>query len=194
MAPTERSILNGFLLPAATLPSAISSDEFTELFPEARQASPEIGQLYRELQHQRAIDADDVKHNIEAEARRGEKMKRDVACARKVETQEHTADTTDAAMEITASLFGTRDALPRSRPHTLRTVQPAIADACRELEVEIAEMEAETKSLLRGAETTLGRLGDLDYGFDGVEELSVKETLESIQRLQETCRDINEET
>ncbi|KAI9684921.1 MAG: hypothetical protein M1822_005570 [Bathelium mastoideum] len=184
MAPTERSILNGFLLPAATLPSAISSDEFTELFPEARQASPEIGQLYRELQHQRAIDADDVKHNIEAEARRGEKMKRDVACARKVETQEHTADTTDAAMEITASVMDFRQ----------NDLTLILRVAIWELEVEIAEMEAETKSLLRGAETTLGRLGDLDYGFDGVEELSVKETLESIQRLQETCRDINEET
>ena len=105
MYPTESSILENFLLSAVTLTSAISFDEFTDLFPESKQNSLEVELLYRELQHQRAIDADDVKHNIEAEVKRGEKMKRDVARARKAESQDSSkeGDTRDTTMEITAS-------------------------------------------------------------------------------------------
>ena len=106
MAPTESSILSDFLLSAATLSSAISFEEFVDLFPSSKQESSEISQLYRELQHQRAIDADDVKYNIEAEVKRGEKMKRDVARARKAENQGHSVegvDATDTAMDIAAS-------------------------------------------------------------------------------------------
>ena len=106
MAPTESSILKNFLLAAATFSSVISLEEFADLFPDTQQDSSEIEQLYRELQHQRAIDADDVNHNIELEAKRGEKMKRDVARARREENRDHSLDGLDArdiGMEIAAS-------------------------------------------------------------------------------------------
>ena len=83
MAPTESSILSNFLLPPAPLPAAISLRQFRDLFPRAHQTSKDIPLLYRELQHQRAIDIDDVKRNIASEVQRGEKQKREVIRARR---------------------------------------------------------------------------------------------------------------
>ncbi|KAL9089083.1 MAG: hypothetical protein Q9165_005896 [Trypethelium subeluteriae] len=172
MPPTEASILGNFLLSAATLSSAITYEEFAELFPDTKKHSPEVGQLYRELQHQRAIDADDVQHNIELEARRGDKMKRDIARSRKAESQGHNLDGLDAkdtAMEVT------------------------------ELEVEMAEMEAEAGTLLNNAKSTINDLSILRYpGFDKSDSASVtanlnQDALDSLIRLQEVCRDVDNE-
>ncbi len=83
MAPTESAILSNFLLPPAPLPTIISLRKFTELFPAAQRSDPQIATLYRELQHQRAMDTDDVKRNIAAEVRRGEAQRREVVRARR---------------------------------------------------------------------------------------------------------------
>lgn len=89
MAPNESSILSNFLLPPAPLPVVISLAEFTELFPTAQRSDPQIGILYRELQHQRAMDADGVKHNIAAEVKRGEIQRREVVRSRRREERQH---------------------------------------------------------------------------------------------------------
>lgn len=78
MAPTETSILSNFLLHPAPLPAIISLQQFTELFPPTQRADPQIPVLYRELQHQRAMDTDDVRRNIAAEAIRGQAHMREV--------------------------------------------------------------------------------------------------------------------
>ncbi|KAL9081474.1 MAG: hypothetical protein Q9157_000032 [Trypethelium eluteriae] len=196
MPPTESSILSNFLLSAATLSSAVTNEEFADLFPDTKKDSPEVGQLYRELQHQRAIDADDVQHNIELEVRRGDKMKRDIMRTRKAESQGHKMDGFDAR-DTAMELFGDRSDLPQAKPHSIRTIQHAIANACKELEVEIAEMEAEAGSLLGNARSTIDDLSALGYrGFDGssstpnTDNLN-QEALESLIRLQEVCRDID---
>lgn len=82
MAPTESSILSNFLLPPAPLPQVITLEEFTALFPRRYQSSAQVEAIYREYQHQRAIDTDDVKRNIASEVHRGEKYKREVARTR----------------------------------------------------------------------------------------------------------------
>ncbi|KAK3044005.1 hypothetical protein LTS18_002429, partial [Coniosporium uncinatum] len=106
MAPTESSILSNFLLPPAPLSSIISFQKFRDLFPGAQRDNPQIAVLYRELQHQRAIDSDDVKRNIATEVKGGEKQRREVVRARrKAEKEElHGNDGRDVRMEIDVRL------------------------------------------------------------------------------------------
>lgn len=107
MAPTEASILSNFLLPPAPLPTIISLQQFTELFPRSQQSNRQIPILYRELQHQRAIDIDDVKRNIAAEVRRGEGQQREVLRARRQTDAASTEglDARDMAMEAEVSAW-----------------------------------------------------------------------------------------
>ena len=56
--------------------------QFTDLFPRSQRSNPQIPILYRELQHQRALVADEVGRNIGAEVKRGERQKREVVDAR----------------------------------------------------------------------------------------------------------------
>jgi centromere-localized protein 2 len=72
--PTEESILSTFLLPPTPLSLSTSLQDFRSLFPRQYQSDPLIQLLYRELQHQVALGADEVRNNIEAEAERGRKM------------------------------------------------------------------------------------------------------------------------
>jgi len=83
MAPSESSILRNFLLPPAPLPVALPFEQFKDLFPRSLQSNPKIRELYQELQSQRAIDIDDVKRNIEAEVKKGELQRREIARVRR---------------------------------------------------------------------------------------------------------------
>ncbi len=88
MAPSELAILSSFLLPPAPLPTLVSLQKFTDLFPRAQRGNPQIQHLYRELQHQRALDTDQVKQNITAECKRGQRQMREIAKARRKSEQE----------------------------------------------------------------------------------------------------------
>jgi len=107
MSPSESSILRNFLLPPAPLPVALPFDQFKDLFPRSLQTNPEVVALYRELQHQRAIDMDDVKRNIETEVKKGELQRREVLRARKKsqETEMKDMDQRDLVMEAEVSSF-----------------------------------------------------------------------------------------
>ena len=83
MAPTESTILTQFLLSPVPLPSTVSLRKFTSLFPPSQASNPQIQLLYRDLQHQRALLADAVAHNISNEVRRGNAQRRAVIKARK---------------------------------------------------------------------------------------------------------------
>lgn len=83
MPPTEPTILANFLLSPAALPTIISLTKFTDLFPKCHRSNPQIGVLYRELQHIRALDTDEVQRNIAQEAKRGERQRREVVKARR---------------------------------------------------------------------------------------------------------------
>ncbi|GAB1192300.1 hypothetical protein APSETT444_001489 [Aspergillus pseudonomiae] len=75
MAPSEASILSNFLLSPASLPTIISLQQFTELFPKRLRSHPHIRALYRELQQLREQDMDLVNGNIDQELRQGESQK-----------------------------------------------------------------------------------------------------------------------
>lgn len=97
MSTSESSILGNFLLPPAPLNAALPFRKFASLFPRSHQGSAQIKALYDELQYLRAIDVDDVKHNIKFEVKRGEKQKREVIKERRrAEKGELDQDAVDA--------------------------------------------------------------------------------------------------
>ena len=83
MAPTESTLLANFLLPPAPLPTILSLQKFTDLFPKTQRSNPQIRVLYRELQHIRALDTDEVQRNIAQEGKRGERQRWEVVKARR---------------------------------------------------------------------------------------------------------------
>lgn len=93
MAPTEQSILTNYLLAPAQLPTIMSLQEFTALFPRKLQSSPRIRSLYRDLQSQRNAVVDHVAAEIEQEAKRGKEMRRAVIRSKRAaEAQEQDAE------------------------------------------------------------------------------------------------------
>ena len=104
MAPTEATILSTFLLPPAPLPSIISLKAFTDLFPRAQQSSPQIRNLYRDLQHQRAQLTDAVARNIAAEIKRGNAQRRTVVRARRAAERQEQDDEEDVEIAVSFAI------------------------------------------------------------------------------------------
>ena len=81
--PTESSILTTYLLLPADLRTIVTPRQFAALFPKPHSSSPQIPALYRDLETQRAAAVAEVRENIEAEVRRGRKMRAEVARVRR---------------------------------------------------------------------------------------------------------------
>lgn len=116
MAPTESDILHNYLTVPAQLPSIISLDEFTELFPKAHRSNPQIRLLYRDLQHQRRGLVDTVAENIADEEKRGKSIKREIAYTRRKAAQQEA----DPELEIE------RAVCPPAMPHGEKIKSPDI--------------------------------------------------------------------
>lgn len=97
MAPTESDILKHYLLLPAPLTSIQTLDQFRALFPRSWQAHPQVRLLFRDLQAQRNIVINTVTENIDAEARRGVAMRREVL---RVALEESRDDDGDAEVDI----------------------------------------------------------------------------------------------
>lgn len=78
MAPTETQILENYLLRPAGLDAIITYDWFAERFPPGQRDSPQVRLLWQDLVVQREKTLEDVRAAIEAEARKGQAMKREV--------------------------------------------------------------------------------------------------------------------
>ena len=102
MPPTESSILTSFLLPPAPLPTIISPKKFTSLFPKSQHSNPHITDLYRDLQHTRALNTDQVTRNIAREVKNGERQRREVVKARRIAKRGEVegVDTREVDMEV----------------------------------------------------------------------------------------------
>lgn len=83
MATNEATILRHYLLLPSRLPTILSLQEFTALFPKSQQSSPQIRTLYRDLQQQRNAIVDGVIQNIDAQVRQGKALRREVIKARR---------------------------------------------------------------------------------------------------------------
>ncbi|KAL2117223.1 hypothetical protein VTJ04DRAFT_9391 [Mycothermus thermophilus] len=163
MPPTEHDILTNYLLTTAQLPSIISLQEFTALFPRALQSSPRIRSLYRDLQSQRNAVVDEVASNIDEEARRGKAMRRAVVRARR--DAEKMAREEDGEVEIERMLGNWADPSNNSaNKHSLDSILPEMESAVSELEAELQLLQEEEASLLASIQQAVGAMSDLRYG------------------------------
>ncbi|KAM0325306.1 hypothetical protein ACHAQA_007291 [Verticillium albo-atrum] len=180
MAPTESTILTNYLTIAAKLPTIITLDQFTALFPRSQQSNPQIRSLYRHLQHQRNAAVDTVTDNIAVEEKRGKAMQREAARVRREAAQEEP----DVEMEIERALFGSING--RDPKHTLETAIPELDSAVADLEAEIQRLEAEEAALTESIQQTVGSLSDLRYGRLSNAQLP-DEVIQGLKSLQEQC-------
>ncbi|KAM0286112.1 hypothetical protein ACHAQH_001120 [Verticillium albo-atrum] len=180
MAPTESTILTNYLTIAAKLPTIISLEQFTALFPRSQQSNPQIRSLYRDLQHQRNAVVDTVTENIAVEEKRGRAMQREAARVRREAAQEDP----DVEMQIERALFGSIDG---SGPkHTLASIIPELDSAVADVEAEIQMLEAGMAALTDSIQQTVGSLSDLRYGRLSNPQLP-DEVVQGLQSLQEQC-------
>ncbi|KAF5510191.1 hypothetical protein CGCS363_v003828 [Colletotrichum siamense] len=180
MAPTESAILHNYLTVPAQLPSVISLEEFTELFPKAQRTNPQIRLLYRDLQHQRRALVDTVSENIAVEEKRGKYIRRDIAIARRKEKNEDA----DQELEIERALFGSVGSDPK---HTLNSIIPEMDTAIADLETEIQQLEAQEAALLESVKQTVGTMSDLRYGKLSNPRLK-EDVIEGLKSVQDACK------
>ncbi|KAK2046630.1 Cnl2/NKP2 family protein [Colletotrichum somersetense] len=180
MAPTESAILHNYLTSPAQLPSVITLEEFTELFPKAHRANPQIRSLYRDLQHQRRALVDTVTENIAAEEKRGRVIKREIARARMRTANEDA----DLELEIERALFGSMG--PQDAKHTLNSIVPEMDVAIADLEAEIQKLEAQEATLLDSIKQTVGTMSDLRYGRLSNPKLK-EDVIQGLKSVQEAC-------
>ncbi|KAL0940350.1 cnl2 nkp2 family protein [Colletotrichum truncatum] len=180
MAPTESEILQNYLIVPAQLPSIISLEEFTELFPKAQRANPQIRSLYRDFQHQRRTLVDTVAENISEEEKRGRYIRRDIAIARRKAANEDA----DQELEIERALFGSSGA--EDPKHTLQSIIPEMDTAIADLEAEIGSLEAQEAALLESVKQTVGTMSDLRYGRLSNPKLR-DDVIQGLKSVQDAC-------
>ncbi|OJJ44044.1 hypothetical protein ASPZODRAFT_135489, partial [Penicilliopsis zonata CBS 506.65] len=159
MAPSEESILCNFLLAPASLPTILSLQKFTELFPKRLRAHPQVKVLYRELQELREQDMDLVNKNIDQELQRGAKQKQELRKAQ----MNSGVDGMDAddrrEMDIDIHLFGEQQqSLPADEYHGPSSLLSSIEAACVSVEHEIKAIDQEAATILSGLNATVGEL------------------------------------
>ncbi|OTB01048.1 hypothetical protein M426DRAFT_225165 [Hypoxylon sp. CI-4A] len=182
MATNEATILRNYLLLPSRLPTIISLQEFTALFPKSQQSSPQIRSLYRDLQQQRNVIVDGVSQNIEAQIRQGKALRREVIKARR----EAELEEQDDEIEIERMLFGNTSNTMQPKRHTLMTILPDMDEAVTDMEHEIQAIEQEEAALLESIRKDVGDLSDLRYGRFSNTKLK-DEVLDGLQRIQDVC-------
>ncbi|KAJ5585538.1 uncharacterized protein N7459_005338 [Penicillium hispanicum] len=190
MAPSEESILSNFLLSPAPLPTVLSLQKFTELFPKRLRNHPHIRTLYRELQQVREHDMDRVNENIDQEIQQGERQKAELRKASLTAGVEAANEDEQREMDLDIHLFGQNSA--RSEDcHSVASLLVEMEAACANLEREIADVDREAASVLAGLKTTVGDLSDLRYGKlqgpAGTANTLVDETIKGLQNLEDAC-------
>ena len=189
--PSEEAILTNYLLRPSPLPTVISLEKFTELFPKKFRSHPQVRTLYRELQQLRAQDVAFVRERIDKEVRRGVRQKRDIKQAGSSSgiSDMKRDDQVESAMDI--HLFGQPN---ESSPEVMRrlgTLLPDMERCCASMEGEIARMEAETSEILSHLSDVVGGLSDLRYGKLNKPAGSARdfadETVKGLKKLEDAC-------
>lgn len=189
MAPSEESILSNFLLTPAPLPTVLSLQKFTELFPKRLRNHPHIRTLYRELQQAREHDLDQVNGNIDSEIQQGERQKAELRKAGLATGVEAANDDEQKEMDMDLHLFGQTTTNPDDY-HSVDSLLTAMEAACSHIEREIASVDQEATGLVTQLDTTVGDLSDLRYGkFQGPNSASsvAEEAMKGLQHLEDTC-------
>lgn len=189
--PSEESILTNYLLLPSPLPTAISLEKFTELFPKKFRSHPQVRTLYRELQQLRAQDVAFVRENIDKEIKRGERQKHDIknASVRSEVAGMERHDQVETAMDV--HLFGQPLDAPPDSMKSLEALLPDMERCCASMEKEIDGMGTETAEILSHLSTVVGGLSDLRYGKlnkpGGAHSDFADETVKGLKKLEDAC-------
>lgn len=185
---SEQSILSDFLLSPSSLPTAMSQQQFSELFPKRLRSHPQIKALYQELQQLREQDANLVSANIDAESSRGDEQKSELHKSL-LQTGVDGVDPSETRdMHVDAQLFG--EEWPDNF-HSVNSLLAAMDSACDSIEQEIDSVDRSADSLLAELNATVGELSDLRYGkmqgTGGSSADAIDETKKGLKSLEEGC-------
>lgn len=189
-AMSEHSILSDFLLSPSSLTTAMSQQQFTELFPKRLRSHPQIKALYQELQQLRDQDANVVSANIDAETSQGEEQKAELRRSL-LQTGVDGFDASEKRdINVDAQLFGEEEELPDNF-HSVNSLLAAMELACDSIEREIDGVNRSADSLLAEFNATVGELSDLRYGkmqgVGGSSTETIEEVKKGLERLEEGC-------
>ncbi|KAF7588062.1 hypothetical protein BBP40_006200 [Aspergillus hancockii] len=192
MAPSEESILSSFLLSPASLPTIISLQQFTELFPKRLRSHPHIRVLYRELQQLREQDMDLVNGNIDQELRQGESQKAELRKSILKTGVDGMSANDQREIDMDVQLFGQTSNASRSDYHSVSSLLSAMEAACASIEHETATVDKDATTLLSELSHTVGEMSDLRYGkmqgpVGASGEDMVKETINGLEYLEDAC-------
>ena len=190
MAPTESSILSNFLLSPAPLPTLMSLQQFTELFPKRLRSHPHIRALYRELQEIREHDMDLVNGNIDKEVHQGESQKAELRKSIAKTGVDGLTSNDQREMDMDVQLFGQTSST--SDYHSASSLLDAMEKACSDIGHQVAEMDEEATLILSKLNNTVGDLSDLRYGkMQGPAGTSgedmVNEAIRGLSNLEDAC-------
>ncbi|KAJ5777540.1 hypothetical protein N7520_000786 [Penicillium odoratum] len=189
MAPSEESILSNFLLVPASLPTVLSLQKFTELFPKRLRNHPHIRSLYRELQQTREHDMDQVNENIDNEIQQGERQRAELHKASLAAGVEAANEDEQREVDMDLHLFG-QTALNLQDYHSVESLLTEMETACAHIQEEIDDMDQDSKGLVAQLSTTVGDLSDLRYGkFAGPGSAKdvAEQSINALQNLEDTC-------
>ncbi|KAA8648765.1 hypothetical protein EYZ11_004919 [Aspergillus tanneri] len=192
MPPSEASILNNFLLSPASLPTAISLQKFTELFPKRLRSHPHVRVLYRELQQLREQDMDLVNSNIDKEIHQGEIQKAELRRSVMETGVDGMSVNDQREMDLDVQLFGQPTTASPSEYHSVSSLLSAMEAACARLEQDIEEVDKESSNCLSELSSTVGEMSDLRYGkMQGPARTSgqevVNEAIQGLRNLENAC-------
>lgn len=203
MAPvSEASILSSYLLSSIDLPSFLTLQQFTALFPARDRTTKErqIRSLYRDLQHQRMTLSRKITANIERELQTAKQMRQTMVETRAqmrgpdVQAGSSYADTMDT-IELFSGAGGIGDGPARgdlnmdSQKHSCESLTAALEEASGFLESDFKAEEQRSAQLLAEIQGITSGLSDLRYGkmTHPSAESVVQSVVEGLCELQASC-------
>ncbi|KAH7122210.1 Cnl2/NKP2 family protein-domain-containing protein [Dendryphion nanum] len=192
MSSPEAAILADFLLAPAALREVLTLQQFADIFPKSLRTNLAIKELYQELQRLRHQDLNAVQKNIAAELSASKSLKRQSARARQGYDHVAVAGLDPVKPLLYSYLYFLQlSGLSGDRnPHTLRSIEPSIQEACESVTLQNAGLEEELQNVLARVRDTVGELSDLRYGrflqHSSGESIS-DELLVTVRRLQSAC-------
>lgn len=192
MAPSETSILSSFLLTPASLPTVISLQQFTELFPKRLRTHPHVRVLYRELQETREQDMDAVNGNIDQETKQGERQKEQLRLSLMKNEVEDIDNHDRQEMNIDVQLFGQKASAASSEEyHSVSSLLSEMESACASIENDISRTDQDASKILSELNSTAGDLSDLRYGKmqgpTGNADDAVDQAISGLVNLEDAC-------
>lgn len=192
MAPSEASILSNFLLSPASLPTIMSLQQFTELFPKRLRSHPHVKVLYRELQEIREQDRDLVSGNIDQETKQGERQREELRKSILKTGIEDLNDHDRREMDMDVQFFGQKSSPASSEEyHSVSSLLSEMEAACASIEHDISKTDQDAAKILSGLNSTAGELSDLRYGKmqgpAGSADEVVDQAIKGLANLEDSC-------